>query len=125
MASRKPVTHDKTLLDKDNLNVGSERSDIAPAVPAIVIFKLLAFTFAMFSAPIGAYYLTLNSLFKGLRIPLLLVLLRPSLTGVGNATFAGATAAVVANLVLVAYIIVAMKEDQSERIADEKAKKGQ
>lgn len=45
---------------------------------------------------------------------------------IGNSTFAGATAAVMANVVLVAYVIVAMKEDQSEKMeADEKAKKGE
>lgn len=44
----------------------------------------------------------------------------------GNSTFAGATAAIMANVVLVAYVVVAMKEDQSERMAaDEKAKKGE
>ena len=44
----------------------------------------------------------------------------------GNSTLAGATAAVMANVVLVAYIIVAMKEDQSEEIAaEEKARKGE
>lgn len=44
----------------------------------------------------------------------------------GNSTFAGATAAIVANLVLIAYIVVAMREDQSERIeAEQKEKKAQ
>lgn len=44
---------------------------------------------------------------------------------IGNSTFAGATAAIMANVVLVAYVVVAMKEDQSEKMAaDEKAKKG-
>lgn len=44
---------------------------------------------------------------------------------IGNSTFAGATAAIMANIVLVAYVVVAMREDQSEAIeAAEKEKKG-
>jgi len=105
------ISNEKTILDKNDTNVyspgASERSDISPAVPAAVIYKLLFFTAAMIGGPIGTYYLTLHSIFQG------------------NATWAGATAAIMANVVLIAYVIVAMKEDQSEKMAaEEKAKKG-
>ncbi|KAJ8069624.1 hypothetical protein OCU04_000061 [Sclerotinia nivalis] len=75
-----------------------EKSNIAPAVPAHIIYKLLGFTLAMVIIPISSYFLTLNSIFRG------------------NSTFAGATAAIMANVVLVGYVIVAMKEDQSEAL---------
>ncbi|MCJ1402584.1 vacuolar ATPase assembly integral membrane protein vma21 [Xylographa trunciseda] len=85
-----------------------EKSSVAPAVPAAVIYKLLGFTLAMVAGPITTYYLTLNTVFRG------------------SSTWAGATAAIMANVVLVAYVIVAMKEDQSDRLAaEEKARKGE
>ena len=44
----------------------------------------------------------------------------------GNSTWAGATAAIVANIVLIAYVVVAMKDDESEKLAlEEKIRKGQ
>lgn len=61
-----------------------------------MIVKLLGFTLAMISLPIGSYFLTVDAVFGG------------------NSTLAGTLAAVMANVVLVAYVIVAMREDQSD-----------
>ncbi|KAJ5114963.1 Vacuolar ATPase assembly integral membrane protein vma21, partial [Penicillium alfredii] len=79
-------------------------SDVTPAVPADVIYKLLSFTAAMVIGPLGVYFLTVNSIFSG------------------NTTFAGIAAAFTANVVLFAYVFVAWKDDQGERQATEKEK---
>ncbi|KAI1465722.1 uncharacterized protein F4812DRAFT_437308 [Daldinia caldariorum] len=110
MATRRIISTEKTILDKDDddLKPGSpgqqqqSGSSIAPAVPLDVIIKLLAFTFAMVIIPIGSYFLTVNTVFKG------------------NSTYAGALAAIMANVVLVGYVIVAMNEDQSDQLATKK-----
>ncbi|KAF3762355.1 hypothetical protein M406DRAFT_263252 [Cryphonectria parasitica EP155] len=101
MATRRIISTEKTILDKDD-TVGAspaadQKSDIKPAVPTDVILKLLGFTLAMIVLPIGSYYATVNTVFKG------------------NSTFAGALAAIMANVVLIAYVVVAMREDQSEQ----------
>ncbi|KAF2426499.1 hypothetical protein EJ08DRAFT_651757 [Tothia fuscella] len=75
-------------------------SDIRPAVPAYVIYKLLGFTFAMIILPIGSYFLTVNTIFSGK----------------GKSSYAGALAAIVANVVLIGYVVVAMREDEEERL---------
>lgn len=61
-----------------------------------VINKLLIFTALMVIAPLGVYFATANTIFAG------------------NNTWAGALAALTANVVLFAYIIVAFREDQGE-----------
>ncbi|KAM0724234.1 hypothetical protein Q7P37_000116 [Cladosporium fusiforme] len=135
---RRINTSEKTHLDQDETKSGP-KSNIAPAVPSFVslpfkdipiqwhyssaqraladrrgksqpyrsiIFKLLAFTFAMITLPIGSYFLSVNAIFGG------------------NSTYAGATAAVVANIVLLSYVVVAFNDDKSEREADMAAGEG-
>ncbi|XXG94105.1 vacuolar ATPase assembly integral membrane protein vma21 [Hypoxylon texense] len=109
MATRRIISTEKTILDKDDDDIssavaGQQSSSTAPAVPMDVILKLLAFTFAMVVIPIGSYFLTVNTIFRG------------------NSTYAGALAAIMANVVLVGYVIVAMNEDQSDQL--EAKKKG-
>jgi len=102
--NRRIVSQEKTHLDQDEIK--QQPSIITPAVPQHVIVKLLLFTFAMLVLPISSYFLTLNTLYSG------------------NSTFAGATAAIIANVVLIGYVIVAMREDAGERAeAEEKDKK--
>ncbi|WAO83392.1 Vacuolar ATPase assembly integral membrane protein VMA21 [Fusarium falciforme] len=101
MATRRIIATEKTILDKDDPI--EEKSDIAPAVPKDVIYKLLAFTIGMIVLPIGSYFLTVNTIFRG------------------NSSFAGGFAAVMANVVLVAYIIVAMKEENAEQTGKPKS----
>ncbi|PNP42952.1 hypothetical protein TGAM01_v201590 [Trichoderma gamsii] len=94
MATRRIVNSEKTILEKDD--TAEEKSNISPAVPNDVIFKLLGFSAAMIIVPIGSYFATVHTVFNG------------------NSSMAGGMAAVLANVVLISYIIVAMKEDQTE-----------
>jgi pseudouridine-5'-phosphate glycosidase len=80
----------------------------------------------MVTLPIGSYFCTVNTIFNGnLPFPPLPFPAHAELkVSVGNSTFAGALAAIIANVVLVGYVVAAMREDQSERLAEEeKAKK--
>ncbi|KAL7267025.1 vacuolar ATPase assembly integral membrane protein vma21 [Rhizina undulata] len=107
MATKRIVSTEDVMV-KDGVDISKitalSSPSTAPAVPGAVLAKLLFFTLAMVVAPLGSYYLTLWTIFKG------------------NNTFAGATAAIVANIVLVSYVIVAMREDDEE---NEKEKKSQ
>ncbi|OAL55794.1 hypothetical protein IQ07DRAFT_583234 [Pyrenochaeta sp. DS3sAY3a] len=105
MTTRRAVNNDKSYLENDGRGA-PEPSNIAPAVPSSVIWKLMSFTFAMITLPIGTYFFSVHFVFKG------------------NATWAGALAALMANVVLIAYVVMAFKDDQEEQREEaEKAKK--
>ncbi|TKY85658.1 hypothetical protein EX895_005198 [Sporisorium graminicola] len=61
-----------------------------------VYYKLAFFSVALFAAPISAYYFAKDRYLSG------------------NATYAGGLAALVANLVLAAYVVAAFLEDDSD-----------
>ncbi|RCI11490.1 hypothetical protein L249_7296 [Ophiocordyceps polyrhachis-furcata BCC 54312] len=101
-----------------------EPSNITPAVPKHVIVKLLAFSLAMIVLPIGSYFVSVDTIFKG-RASLISsfpdsLLTRPLQ---GNSSYAGAFAALLANVVLIAYVVVAMNEDASDRTAAKKSER--
>ncbi|KDN67041.1 putative VMA21-like domain-containing protein [Colletotrichum sublineola] len=134
MATRRIVASEKTILEKDDVvgpsPAAGDKSNISPAVPMEVIMKLLGFTFAMIVLPIGTYFATVDFIFRGglLRCAGLSsgpeITVQIWLTSIpGNSTFAGALAAVMANVVLIGYVIVAMKEDQSDQLEAKKETK--
>jgi hypothetical protein len=88
---------DKPSPSSSTSSLAAGPSDIRPAVPSSVIAKLLIFTLAMVTVPLGTYFLSVRTVF------------------VGNPTFAGGLAALMANVVLIGYIVVAVREDQSEQ----------
>ncbi|KAF8456361.1 hypothetical protein BGX38DRAFT_1164275 [Terfezia claveryi] len=75
MTSRRTVSTEKTVLDKDDMSsrgpAGQAPPDILPGtIPQIsktVISKLLAYTIAMIVAPLSAYFLTLNHIYNGMQ----------------------------------------------------------
>ncbi|KAL5337281.1 hypothetical protein BJX70DRAFT_399751 [Aspergillus crustosus] len=79
-------------------------SDISPAVPSHVIWKLIGFTAAMITTPVGMYYV--------------------SVTFGATPTVGGIVAAVMANVILFLYIYVAWQEDKEEREAEIAKRKG-
>ncbi|EFZ03067.1 hypothetical protein MHUMG1_05495 [Metarhizium humberi] len=118
MATRRIISTEKTILEKDDQ---PEKSNISPAVPKDVIFKLLGFTFAMIVVPISSYFLTVHTVFKGssfLFTSAASLQCFYSRLRVGNSSLAGGLAALLANVVLISYVIVAMKEDDSATLGE-------
>ena len=91
-----------------------------------VIAKLLAFTAAMIVLPIGSYFASVNMVFKGLfAADAWGIHDKRSDMKAGNATYAGALAALMANVVLIGYVVVAFRDDKQEREAEEEERKKQ
>lgn len=75
----------------------------------------------MITLPIGTYFATVHTVFKGKFVPWKCACLLMLETG--NSTWAGALAAIMANVVLISYIFVAMAEDQSDQLAEKEKEK--
>ncbi|CAO0802388.1 unnamed protein product [Mucor circinelloides] len=69
-----------------------------------VLVKLMVFTAALFAFPIVTFFATLHSLFDG------------------NTTYAGGAAALMANVIVGLYIVVAMLEKPRDSVTSEKKK---
>ncbi|KAM5439792.1 vacuolar ATPase assembly integral membrane protein vma21 [Microsporum ferrugineum] len=75
-------------------------------LPGGVLWKFILYSVLVVCCPLGTYYGTLNRVFEG------------------NSTYAGAAAAGAANIVLIVYIIFAIREDNEiEKKAEEEFKK--
>lgn len=86
-----------TVSSEKVLQSNAGPSDTTPVVSGFVIKTLLGFTAAMVIVPIGSYFVTVNTIFKG------------------NTSYAGGLAALMANVVLIGYILVAYLEDQDDQ----------
>jgi hypothetical protein len=78
----------------------------------------------MITLPIGTYFFTVNFVFQGTYSHIQEGQVIPMLMYLGNATWAGGLAALMANVVLIAYVVMAFRDDQEEmREEAEKSKK--
>jgi uncharacterized membrane protein YjgN (DUF898 family) len=86
-----------------------------------VLFKLIIFSLSLGIVPITSYFASEKYIWNGAFLGADLfhsARLSPDLLAfIGNSTFAAITAVVAANVVLVAYIISSVRDDQVERKA--------
>ncbi|KAJ4992044.1 vacuolar ATPase assembly integral membrane protein vma21 [Stagonosporopsis vannaccii] len=99
MTTRRNVNTEKRGYEEERERVDGSSS--APDFSSGVIVKLMSFTFAMITLPIGTYFFSNAYVFNG------------------NATYAGGLAALMANVVLIGYVVMAFMDDQKEQ-AEEK-----
>jgi len=84
-----------------------------------VLFKLVVFSLSLGLVPITSYFASEKYIWNGASWFTTSTLedLPDPLASAGNSTFAAITAVVAANVVLVAYIISSLRDDQAEREA--------
>ncbi|KAJ1680055.1 hypothetical protein EV182_000774 [Spiromyces aspiralis] len=100
--------------DSNNASKGSPVSFKTPIrtsakVPASVMAKLLVFTVLLFILPILTYFGSLKYLFPATV---------NYFYGLDKPTVAAFLAAIVANIVVAAYVVVALKEDSDQELAE-------
>ncbi|ORX53610.1 hypothetical protein DM01DRAFT_1047387 [Hesseltinella vesiculosa] len=92
------------MSDKTQPSSSIARSSDRPSITTRVIVKLLVFSALLFAAPLLTYFYSIDTIFSG------------------NTTYAAGAAALVANLVVIGYILAAMIEDMSPDKDKEKKK---
>lgn len=113
------------VIDLHHKKLSSHTPSSVPDFSSGVIFKLMSFTFAMITLPIGTYFFTNAYVFNGESSRNATRLSQEAhVVVIGNATYAGGLAALMANVVLIGYVIMAFMDDQKEQAEEaEKEKK--
>ncbi|CEL07362.1 Putative Vacuolar ATPase assembly integral membrane protein VMA21 [Aspergillus calidoustus] len=106
MATRRPGKSyaEAAVAPSPGEKIAEGDSDTSPAVPMHVIWKLVGFTAAMITTPVGTYFV--------------------SVSFASSTTVAAILAAVMANIILFLYVYVAWQEDKEEREAEAARRKG-
>ncbi|EWC45167.1 hypothetical protein DRE_06055 [Drechslerella stenobrocha 248] len=95
-SSEKPTDDASPAVLPKAMQAEKMKMNPGPAIPNDVLIKLFGFTAAMLVGPIGCYYISTNLLFPGSKV------------------LGASIAAVVANVVLISFVVIAMREDDDE-----------